>query len=147
MMPDVASSPWSANTAFGGRGLEIAGVAADALAARFGTPLFVVDEEDFRARCRAFAGAFPRGLFAVKAFPIRPLIRIAVREGLGVLAATAGEVEAALRSGTPPELVAMHGNNKSDAELELAVASGLGLVVADNAEELERLDRVAREAG
>jgi diaminopimelate decarboxylase len=147
MTSEVAGSPWPTGAAFGDRGLQIAGVQADALAARFGTPLFVVDEEDFRARCRAFAESFPRVLFAIKAFPVRPLIRIAVEEGLGVLAATGGEVEVALRSRTPPERIAIHGNNKSDEELELAVTSGLGLVVADNGEELERLDRVARDAG
>ena len=145
-MPDV-TGPWPAGAVFAERGLEVAGVAADALAARYGTPLVVVDEDDFRARCRAFVGAFPRVLFAVKAFPIRPLIRIAAEEGLGLLGATAGEVEAGLRAGTRPERIVMHGNNKSDAELELAVTSGLGLVVADNAEELDRLDRVARGAG
>jgi len=146
-MPEMARSPWPANATFGDRGLEVAGVAADALAARYDTPLLVVDEDDFRARCRTFASAFPRVMFAIKAFPIGPLIRIAVDEGLGVLGATAGEVEAGLRAGTPPGRMALHGNNKSDGELELAVQSGLGLVIADNGEELERLDRIARRAG
>src|SRR5438093_3794444 len=139
----MSAAPWPASTTFGERGLEVAGISAADLADRYGTPLFVVDEEDFRARCRWFKLVFPRVLFAVKAFPIRPLIRIALEEGLGVLASTGGEVEAGLRSGASPELVALHGNNKSDAELELAVDAALGLVIADNAEELERLDRIA----
>jgi diaminopimelate decarboxylase len=147
MMRDVRSGPWPANAEFEERGLHVGGIAADALAARFGTPLLVVDEEDFRARCRAFADSFPRVMFAVKAFPIRPLIRIALDEGLGLLGATAGEVDAALRAGAPADRIALHGNNKSDPELELAVTAGLGWVIVDNSDELERLDRIARDAG
>src|SRR2546423_1639915 len=113
--------PWPPNSTFGDRGLELGGVDAGSLAGRYGTPLVVVDEEDFRSRCRWFGLVFPRVLFAVKAFPIRPLIRIALDEGLGVLASTGGEVEACLRAGAPPEVVALHGNNKSEDELELAV--------------------------
>src|SRR5437764_4914510 len=142
----MSPGPWPQNSTFEDRGLQLAGLEAEALAARYGTPLVVVDEDDFRSRCRWFGLVFPRVLFAVKAFPIRPLIRIAVEEGLGVLASTGGEVEACLRAGAPPENVALHGNNKSDDELELAVRSGLGVVIVDNAEELERLDRRAREA-
>jgi diaminopimelate decarboxylase len=138
--------PWPASAAFDDAGLRIAGLPASGLAERYGTPVFVVDEDDFRARCRAFAGVFPSVLFAVKAFPIRPLIRIAYQEGLGMLAATGGELEACLRAGVPPARISLHGNNKSDDELGLAVTHEVGLVVADNAEELERLDRIAREA-
>ncbi len=139
-MPD----PWPRNARFGEGGLSVGRVAAADLADRFGTPLLVVDEDDFRARCRAFREAFPRVLFAVKAFPAHELIRIAVAEGLGLLVATGGELEACLRAGAPPSAIAMHGNNKSVQELELAVATGIDVVVADNAEELQRLDAVAR---
>jgi diaminopimelate decarboxylase len=142
----MTPNPWPAGATFGPRGLEIDRVAAADLADRYGTPLFVVDEADFRARCRAFAEAFPRVLYAMKAFPIRPLVRAAVEEGLGVLAATGGELEGALRAGARPPSIALHGNNKSNAELRLAVEHEVGLVIADNAEELERLDRIAREA-
>ena len=76
MTPD----PWPQNSSFGDRGLQVAGFDAEDLAGRFGTPLIVVDEDDFRSRCRWFGLVFPRVLFAVKAFPIRPLIRIAVQE-------------------------------------------------------------------
>jgi diaminopimelate decarboxylase len=139
--------PWPTGAAFGASGLEIGGVAAADLAERYGTPLLVVDVDDLRSRCRAFRDAFPRVLFAAKAFPIRPVIRAANDEGLGVLAATGGELEAALRAGVRPDDIALHGNNKSDDELRLAVDHRVGFVVADNADELERLDRIARDAG
>jgi len=142
----VSPGPWPQNSSFGDRGLQVGGLDADALAAEYGTPLLVVDEEDFRTRCKWFTFVFPRVLFAVKAFPIRPLIRIAFQEELGLLASTGGEVEACLRAGARPEVVALHGNNKSGDELELAVRAGLGVVIADNADELERLDRIARDA-
>jgi diaminopimelate decarboxylase len=142
----VKHSPWPSNAVFGDRGLEVAGRSAADLADRYGTPLLVVDEEDFRARCRWFTLVLPRVLFAVKAFPIRPLIRMAHEAGLGLLAATDGELEACLRSGVPASAVALHGNNKSDRELELAVEHGVSVVIADNVDELERLDRVARDA-
>ena len=75
-------TPWPSNAVFGEHGLAVAGASAADLADRFGTPLLVVDEDDFRARCRGFTHAFPRVLFAVKAFPIRPLIRIAHETGI-----------------------------------------------------------------
>ncbi len=143
----VGAGPWPAGANFDDSGLSVAGVAATDLAQRFGTPLLVVDEDDLRARCRAFRAAFPRVLFAVKAFPAHELIRIALSEGFGLLVATGGELEACLRAGAPPGAIAMHGNNKSLQELDLAVATAVDVVVADNAEELERLDAVARRNG
>jgi diaminopimelate decarboxylase len=117
------------------------------LAARFGTPLLVVDEEDLRARCRSAAACFPRALYAVKAFTAHAVIHIALAEGLDLLAATGGEVEACLRAGAPASRIVLHGNNKSDEELALAVGCDLSLVVADGLEEMERLDAIARRAG
>ena len=127
--------------------MTIAGVPATALAAEFGTPLFVLDDEDFRARCRSFHDAFPRALFAVKAFPARTLIRGAMSEGLGLLVATGGELQACLRAGADPSLIALHGNSKSEYELEMAVASGVGLLMVDNEDELEALSRIAQRHG
>jgi diaminopimelate decarboxylase len=147
LSPTPTPTPWPRDASFGDRGLEVAGLSASELAERYDTPLFVVDEDDFRARCRSFADAFPRVLYAMKAFPIRPLIRMAREEGLGLLAATGGELEGGLRAGMPPEEISLHGNNKSDEELGLGVEHGVGIIVADNAEELERLDRIARAAG
>jgi diaminopimelate decarboxylase len=145
-LESAGSDPWPSGARFDDAGLSVAKVAAADLARRFGTPLLVVDEDDFRARCRAFRAAFPRVLFAVKAFPAHELIRIAVAEGLGLLVATGGELEGCLRAGVPAAAIAMHGNNKSLQELELAVATAIDVLVADNAEELERLDAVARRA-
>lgn len=139
----VVTGPWPAGARFGPGGLEIAGVAAEELANTYGTPLLVVDAEDLRSRCRAFAGAFPRALYAVKAFTARGVIRTALEEGLGLLAATGGELVACLRAGADASRLVLHGNNKSDRELELAVEAGISQVVIDNPHELERLERIA----
>ncbi|MGH2636122.1 MAG: diaminopimelate decarboxylase, partial [Actinomycetota bacterium] len=144
-MPEPGT--WPDHAAFGPDGLSIAGVHAEELASRFGTPLLVVDEDHLRARARAFASLFPHPLYAVKAFTSRSAIRIVAEEGLDLLAATGGELEACLRAGIPGDRVVVHGNNKSDAELRAAVEAGARLVIVDNAEELERLDRIAGETG
>ena len=136
-------SQWPDGAELGPDGLRLRGRPAADLAAAHGTPLVVVDEEHVRARARAFAGAFDRALWAVKAFPAHALIGLAAGEGLGLLAATGGEVDACLRAGADPSRIVLHGNNKLDEELELALEEGLGLVVLDNAEEVARLERVA----
>ncbi len=141
------AGPWPDHAEFGPDGLSIAGVAAEDLAVRYGTPLLVVDEDHLRARARAFASLFPHPLYAVKAFTSRAVIRIVAEEGLDLLAATGGELEACLRAGVAGDRIVLHGNNKTDDELRLAVASGVRLVNVDNPEELERLDRVADAAG
>ncbi len=140
-------SPWPANAVLDEAGLRVAGLEAEELAVRFGTPLLVADEAHLRERARAFARLFPHPLYAVKAFTSHHVIRLVLEEGLDLLAATDGEVEACLRAGAPPSRIVLHGNNKSDAELRLAVAEGLRLVNVDNPEELERLDGIAREHG
>jgi diaminopimelate decarboxylase len=146
-MTPSAGPPWPASAAFGPHGLEVAGLAAEDLAATHGTPLFVVDEDHFRSRCREFTAAFPRVLYAVKAFTARRLIQIAGEEGLGLLASTGGELFACLRAGADPGRIAMHGNNKSDAEIELAVRSRVGLISIDNLAEVARVDAAAAAAG
>jgi diaminopimelate decarboxylase len=146
-MGHVATGPWPASARFRQGALEIAGVTAEELADTYGTPLLVLDEEDFRSRCRAFAGAFPRTLYAVKAFTARGVIRTALEEGLGLLAATGGELVACLRAGADGSRLVLHGNNKSDRELELAVETEIGQVVIDNPHELQRLERIAAGAG
>jgi diaminopimelate decarboxylase len=140
-------APWPANAAFGPTGLEIAGLPATELAERYGTPLLVFDEEDVRARMRAARALFPRVSYAIKAFTSHAAIRIAVEEGLDLLASTGGEAEACLRAGVPAGRIALHGSNKSDDELALAVRAGLGLVVVDALDELLRLDAIADGAG
>ena len=143
----AAVSPWPTAAGFDADGLAIAGVTASSLAEEFGTPLVVVDEEHVRGRCRAFKDAFPRVLWAVKAFPLRALIRFALEEGLDLLAATGGEMDACFRAGAPGDRVVFHGNNKLDTELAEASRRGVGLVIADNEEELHRISSAAEESG
>lgn len=146
-MRERGSDPWPSGAVLDDGGLAVAGVRAEELAERFGTPLLVADEAHLRERARTFARLFPHPLYAVKAFTSHHVIRLVLEEGLDLLAATDGEVEACLRAGAPPSRIVLHGNAKSDAELRLAVAEGLRLVNVDNAEELERLDGIARELG
>ena len=139
----AAGDPWPRTASLGSRGLEIGGVPAADLAGRYGTPLLVVDEEDLRARCRAFRAQFSRVLFAVKAFTSHALVRIVVKEGIDLLVATEGELDACLRAGIAGHHIVLHGNNKSDRELDAAVSCGCGYIVVDNVDELRRLDRIA----
>jgi len=147
VVPEVSMGPWPDHAGFGPAGLSVAGVSAEELARRFGTPLLVVDEEHLRARARTFASLFPHPMYAVKAFTSRAAIRLVAEEGLDLLASTGGELEACLRAGIRGDRIVMHGNNKSDEELRLAVAARVRLVNVDNPEELERLETVAAEAG
>lgn len=140
-------APWPANASFGEDGLRLAGASAVDIAERFGTPALVFDEADLVSRLRAARSAFPRAFYAVKAFTAHPMLRLAVGEGLDLLAASGGEVEACLRAGVPAARIALHGRNKPDDDLELAVRSGVGVVIADGVDELRRLDAIASEAG
>ncbi len=135
--------PWPANASFQADGMWIAGESAVALADRFATPLLVFDHADLTARLRAARLAFPETFYAVKAFTAHAMLRLALDEGLDLLAASGGEVEACLRAGAPPVRIAFHGRNKSDDELELAVRARVGLVIADGSDELRRLDGFA----
>ena len=144
-MPEA--SPWPGSARWEPDGLRIGGMAATELAERFGTPLMVFDEQDLRERMRAVRARFPRVAYAVKAMTCAAVIRTALEEGLDLLCASGGEVLACLRAGAPPGRVLLHGNAKSDEELALAVRERIGWVIVDDAEELERLDGVARAAG
>src|SRR5207302_9189629 len=112
------------------------------LAGRYGTPVFVLDENDFRGRCRDFIQAFgdqAAVFYAAKAFCCRAVLRWAAEEGLGVDVCTGGELEVALAAGVDPAMITMHGSNKLLSELERAVATGVGHVVVDSFEEIARL--------
>jgi diaminopimelate decarboxylase len=146
-MSEPAGGPWPANARFGPEGLSIAGLSAEELVRRYGTPLLVADEDHIRGRCRTFAALFPHTLYAVKAFTSRAMIRLVGSEGLDLLAATGGELQACLSAGIGGDRIVLHGNNKSDEELRLAVQSGVWLINVDDPAELERLDAIAREAG
>ena len=131
--------------------LEVGGCDLVALAAEHGTPLYVFDEETFRARARAYRNAYDgprdRVYYAAKAFTSLTAFRMAVEEGLGVDVCSGGELHAALAAGVPHESMIFHGNNKSDVELEMAVAAGVGRIAVDSLDELERLARIAASAG
>jgi len=132
LLPDTA--------AFHESGASIGGVDLSTLAVTFGTPLFVYDEATLRARCREAASVFDAGVaFASKSFLCGAMARVAVEEGLCVDVATGGELDLVLRSGVAPRSVIMHGNNKSDEEIERAVTSGVHRLVVDNFDEIERL--------
>jgi diaminopimelate decarboxylase len=116
------------------------------LAAEFGTPLYVCEEADVRSRCREYADAFgpdARVFYAAKAFCSRAVLRWVSAEGLGVDVCTGGELEVALSAGVPPDMITMHGNNKSSGELARAVEAGVGHIVLDSFEEIARLAHLA----
>jgi diaminopimelate decarboxylase len=131
-----------------GGALTVGGIDVRDLAAQYGTPVFVLDEEDFRGRCREFSQAFGERaavFYAAKAFCCRGVLRWAAGEGLGVDVCTGGELEVALAAGVDPAMITMHGSNKLLSELERAVATGVGHVVVDSFEEIARLAFVTEE--
>ncbi|MEB3033872.1 diaminopimelate decarboxylase [[Mycobacterium] nativiensis] len=148
---DLAPNVWPRNTVRGDDGVtQIAGVKVTDLAAEYGTPLFVIDEDDFRGRCREIAEAFGGGdhvHYAAKAFLCTEIARWIDQEGLCLDVATGGELAVALRAGFPAKRITLHGNNKSVAELETAVNAGVGHIVLDSLIEIDRLDAVAAAAG
>ncbi len=142
---------WPRNATRGADGVvSIAGVPLTDIAERFGTPVMVVDEDDFRSRCRDMARAFGGAEhvhYASKAFLTRTIARWIDEEGLSLDAASLGELRIALLAGFPAERITAHGNNKDDEFLRACVDEGVGHVVLDSDQELERLDAIAGEAG
>jgi diaminopimelate decarboxylase len=146
----LAPAVWPRGTRRGdGGAVTLAGADVRDLAERYGTPLFVVDEGDFRARAAEFAAAFgARSVhYAAKAFLSVEVARWVADEGLSLDVCSGGELAVALRAGFPAERIALHGNNKSVDELVAAVEAGVGYVVVDSLHEITRLDAVAREHG
>jgi diaminopimelate decarboxylase len=129
--------------------LEIGGCDAVALAGEYGTPLYVLDEAAVRERCRAFRQAFQRHYpdssvaYAGKALLTLAVVRIMDEEGMHLDVASGGELYTALQAGFPPERITLHGNYKSDAELQLALESRIGRIVVDSLEEGAQLARLA----
>ncbi|CAM4522355.1 diaminopimelate decarboxylase [Nocardia ninae] len=150
-MIDLPANVWPRNAARDDDGVvRLAGVPVHELAAEFGTPLFVVDEDDFRSRCRDMVRAFgtnARVHYASKAFLCGEIARWIRDEGLSLDVCSGGELAVALHAGFPAERIALHGNNKSATELEAAVAAGVGHVVVDSLIEIERLEAIAGRAG
>ncbi|SPM35614.1 Diaminopimelate decarboxylase, partial [Mycobacterium rhizamassiliense] len=147
----LAPNVWPRNTSRDDAGLtSIAGVFVTDLAQEYGTPLFVIDEEDFRFRCKEIGGAFGGGQnvhYAAKAFLCSEVARWIDEEGLSLDVCTGGELAVALNANFPPERITFHGNNKSVAELTAAVKAGVGHIVLDSTTEIERLETIAGEAG
>lgn len=121
----------------------------EALAQEFGTPLFVYDEDALRARAREYVGAFGQDAvaYAGKAFLCTEMARLVADEGLHLDVATGGELHVALRAGFPPGRIVFHGNNKSADELVAALTAGVGRIVADSSDELDRLEARAAALG
>lgn len=147
----LAPNVWPRNMVRDESGVaSIAGVTVTDLAEEYGTPLFVVDEDDFRSRCREIASAFGGGKnvhYAAKAFLCSEVARWIDEEGLSLDVCTGGELAVALHANFPAERITFHGNNKSVAELTSAVKAGVGHVVLDSMTEIERLDAIAGESG
>ncbi|RFD24214.1 diaminopimelate decarboxylase [Mycobacterium uberis] len=147
----LASNVWPYNTTRDETGVaRIAGSKLTDLAQEYGTPLFVIDEDDFRARCRDIAAAFGGGEnvhYAAKAFLCTEIARWIDEEGLSLDVCSGGELAIALHAAFPPDRITLHGNNKSAAELTDAVKAGVGHIVLDSTTEIERLDAIASEAG
>jgi diaminopimelate decarboxylase len=128
--------------------LLLGGCRADALAAEFGTPALVVCEAAMRARAREYADGlaarWPRSrvVFASKAFPCTAVQRVMVEEGLGLDVAGGGEIVTALAAGADPATLVLHGNAKGDEEIAMASEHGIGLVVVDNADDVDRLEAI-----
>ncbi|AVH20480.1 diaminopimelate decarboxylase [Nocardia cyriacigeorgica] len=148
---ELPAHVWPRNATRGEDGVvRLAGIPVTELAAEFGTPLFVIDEDDFRSRCRDMVRAFGPNAkvhYASKAFLCGEVARWIRDEGLSLDVCSGGELAVALNGGFPAERIALHGNNKSVAELEAAVAAGVGHVVVDSLIEIERLEAVAGRAG
>jgi diaminopimelate decarboxylase len=133
---------WPRSARRAGGVLTVGGLDVRDLAAEFGTPLFICDEDDFRQRCRSYREAFgaQAGVFyAAKAFCCRGVLRWVTEEGLGVDVCTGGELEVALQAGVPPEMITLHGSNKLESELARALDVGVGHIVVDSFEEIARL--------
>ena len=139
LLPDTAS--------IGADGrLLIGGCDTLELAERFGTPLFVYDEQHLRARCREAVAAFGPGVnFATKAFLCTAMARLAVEEGCNLDVSTGGEYHVARSAGVLAERLVLHGNNKSEAELRRAMAEGVGRIIIDSFDEMDRIESLVAE--
>ncbi len=137
--------PWHLlpdNAAVGESGrLTIAGCDTIELAREFGTPVFVYDEDHLRARCREAVAAFGSdATYATKAFLCRAMANLAAEEGMGLDVASGGELHVCLSAGVPADRLVFHGNNKSLDELRSARSVGVGRIVIDSLDELDRLE-------
>jgi diaminopimelate decarboxylase len=148
-MTDLRSAMLPATAALDGEGrVLVGGCVLEQVAETFGTPAFVVDEDALRDTARVYLEAFlswhgdTRVCFASKAFPCTPVLHVLADEGLGCDVAGGGELAIALAAGFDPANIVLHGNAKTDAELQAALDAGVGLVVIDGPDDLMRLERL-----
>lgn len=134
--------------------LTIGGTDTVELAAKYGTPLYVMDEQTVRTNCRRFNdsikkfyGDMGRVHYASKALSCMEMCRIVGSEGLGLDAVSIGELYTAVKAGFDPAKIGFHGNNKTNEELSYAVEIGVGHIIVDNISELHRLEKIAEEQG
>ncbi|WP_044494557.1 diaminopimelate decarboxylase [Nesterenkonia massiliensis] len=141
--------------------LTLGGVSVSALAAEHGTPLYVISETEFRTRAREFREAFTAAFaaddsgvgaevdvyYAGKAFLSTHAARWAAEEGLCVDTASGGELAIALAAGVAPSRIGLHGNNKSEAEIRRALEAGVGRIIADSLDEIDRISQIAQGLG
>jgi diaminopimelate decarboxylase len=149
-MTDLSVFPPSAVVA--GEDLLIGGCSVRDLAGQFGTPAYVLDEQALRARAREYVDALatrhPRSqvCFATKAYPSASVIRVLAEEGLGCDVVGAGELRIALAAGVAPEKIVMHGNAKTDGDIQAALDAGIGYIAVDGFDDIDRIARLARES-
>lgn len=129
---------------------KFSGVDTVAMAKKYGTPLYLMSEDIIRDRCREIKESFlnkyenTRAVYASKAFLTKEMARIIKSEGLGMDAVSGGEIYTALEADFPMDKIVFHGNNKLEAEIEMAMDNGVGTIVIDNVEEVKILDEMAR---
>ncbi len=152
--PLVGSAVLPIGSRVGDRGrLEVGGCDVVELAREFGTPAYAYAVDDVRSRARAYLEAFGSRaadaeiVYASKAAPITALCALLAGEGLSIDVASGGELHTAFRAGFDPGRIHMHGNNKSETELRLAVEAGVGHLICDSLAEIERLDSICGEYG
>ncbi len=132
----------------GAGALQLGGCHARELAKEFGTPAYIVVEDDLRSRAQAFVEAFRAAsstaevVFASKAFPCTAVYGVLAQEGIGCDVASAGELATALRGGFDPRVIHLHGNAKGEEELAFALEQRVGEIVIDNHDEIDRLGRL-----
>ncbi|MGW3815376.1 diaminopimelate decarboxylase [Streptomyces sp. NPDC005046] len=124
--------------------VSVGGVSLTEAADRFGTPVYVLDEQEVRERCRTYRRAFPEAdvVYAAKAFLSRAMAHWMQEEGLGLDVCSAGELTLAVTTGFPPERIVMHGNAKSPEDLRTALRLGVGRIVVDSTSEITRLSAI-----
>ena len=128
--------------------LTIGGCNIAEIAAEYGTPVFVYDEQHLRSRCREAVASFGSEVaYAGKAFLCIAMAKLVSEEGMCLDVASAGELYTAIRAGVPGERIVFHGNNKSLKELQMAREYGVGRIVVDSADEIDRLENLHREDG